>query len=716
VTGIALPPPTTVTIPVTRIPAATFAPACALGAGIDGAEKGTADSTFRPKILAAMRSLKLRPLTYRLRTELGIEAWHWNGRGRWSDHAHARGYWTGSADPKTGPVGIGWGYRLPHRGSTVDQANDDGYSRIDDGDLRTYWKSNPYLDRRFTGESNRLHPQWVLVDLGQVEPVNAIRLAWGRPFATQYRMEYGITTAGKPGDDLADTVEPEFRWLPFPGGAVTAGHGAEGLLRLCRVPIRARFVRLVMTASSGESAGAAGGGDIRDRVGYALREMSVGQIGSDGRFHDAVHHGAHHDTQSAIIASSCDPWHTAADRDERTEQPGFDRVWNSGLANGQPVLVPVGVLYDTPENAVAELRYLKARGLAFTRVELGEEPDGQYVLPEDYAALYCRFAQAIRTAFPKVALGGPSLQTDVNGWHTWPDAAGERRWMTRFLRYLQSHDHAQDFQFFSFEWYPFDDLRAPAAKDLAQHAALLDGIRADLLDAGVSPKIPWLISEYGWSPFASESEVDIPGALLNAEIPVRFLQQSGSGSIAYFYGYEPNTPILELPEEGGTWGNMTPFLAGNDGNILCRLPLFWSAALLTTAWAEDGPGAYRPHQLYRASVSGDDPLLAAYPVRRPDGRWSVLLLNKDTQRARTVQLRLAPEGGAATAIPGPLEIWQYGPAQYAWKSDGVKGHPIRNLPPEHRRLAATMGRNGAPTAITVPPFTLCVVRFAAPGT
>ena len=76
--------------------------------------------------------------------------------------------------------------RFPRRESTIDQARNEGYSRIDDGDPDTFWKSNPYLDKHFTGEENALHPQWVVVDLGETKKVNAIRISWDLPFAMEY--------------------------------------------------------------------------------------------------------------------------------------------------------------------------------------------------------------------------------------------------------------------------------------------------------------------------------------------------------------------------------------------------------------------------------------------------------------------------------------------------------------------------------------------------
>jgi hypothetical protein len=103
-------------------------------------------------------------VTYRQNTELMIEAWHWNARGTWSNAVRQEGYFTGSAEPTDEKILHSWAYPLPHRGATKGDGN--GSSRLTDDDLKSYWKSNPYLTKTYTGEDDALHPQWVMIDLG----------------------------------------------------------------------------------------------------------------------------------------------------------------------------------------------------------------------------------------------------------------------------------------------------------------------------------------------------------------------------------------------------------------------------------------------------------------------------------------------------------------------------------------------------------------------
>src|ERR1700687_1296528 len=151
-------------------------PRRALGAGVDAQPAGAVDLIYSAPTLNQMLSAGWGSVSYRLFTELSAQDWHWNPAGTWSDPA-GRGYFTG-ASGSAGQIATSYSYRLPHRGLTHDQGTDDDYSRLVDGGLATYWKSNPYLTAGFTGEADSLHPQWIVVDLAAVRAVSAARLVW----------------------------------------------------------------------------------------------------------------------------------------------------------------------------------------------------------------------------------------------------------------------------------------------------------------------------------------------------------------------------------------------------------------------------------------------------------------------------------------------------------------------------------------------------------
>lgn len=664
---------------------------------MDGQGAGEIPQTYRSENLAAMRSAAFGRLTYRLRTELAVEGWHWNDQGVWSDPEHHQGYWTSDPHPMH-PLLISYGYFLPRRGNTIDQAGNKGYSRLTDGDPRTFWKSNPYLDAAFTGEpATPLNAEWVLIDLGRPQPVDAIRIDWRDPYARRFEVQYW---SGAAKSSIEDAHAGSF--LAFPRGAIGDGHGGRETVRLADHPLTVRYLRLVLLESSGTAPPESK--DLRDRLGFAIAELYVGRLSDHGRLRDLIRHARSNRKQTVVTTSSTDPWHRAVDRDRDLQQPGIDLVMSSGLARGQPILMPVGVLYDTPDNAVAEIQYLSGRGYPVYGLELGEEPDGQLVSPEHYAALYLEFAAAIRRSGSSVLLGGPSLQSDTLGWKTVGDAQGNNAWIARFIRHLTDRRRLNELGFWSFEWYPFEDLCAPQSQQLSDAPKLMRNA-IDQLDAeGVPRSIPRILSEYGYSSYAGQAEVDMAGAVLNAEIPAQFLTLGGT--TAYVYGLEPGLPVRE-PNRCDTWGKLAMFRPRAPGQSPWRLPTYYAAELLVREWAQPTEEA---HTVYRTTVrtpAGEESAdVTAYAVRRPDGQWGVLVLNKNTRTEVEVKVVLDRDGRQYTWRDARQVLW-YSRKQYRWRAARHHGAPIRSEPPEQLQMPA------GTTYVLLPPTSITVIRGTA---
>src|SRR5438270_538324 len=191
----------------------SFDPDRALGSSVDVLSHNGIDHVYTPHILQESLSAGWGPITYRNNSELRMAAWHWTENGTWSDAAHRSGYFTGSTELKE-PTRYIRAYALPHRGFASSG------DRPVQGPNLTYWKSNPYLSSKFTGESDALHPQWVIVDLKAEKPVNAVRIVWASPYARTYQVEYWTGTEALDFDG-----GPKGEWKVFPSGALKYAQG-----------------------------------------------------------------------------------------------------------------------------------------------------------------------------------------------------------------------------------------------------------------------------------------------------------------------------------------------------------------------------------------------------------------------------------------------------------------------------------------------------------
>jgi len=260
------------------------------------------------------------------------------------------------------------------------------------------------------------------------------------------------------------------------------------------------------------------------------------------------------------------------------------------------------------------------------------------------------------------------------------------------------------FDFFSFEFYPFDNICADAAAQLLQTPKRLSEMMTSLRADGVSAAIPWLMTEYGYSVFAGRHEVDIQGALFNADTVGTFLTLGGSKP--YLYGYEPNYLQDELK---CSWGNLMMLQLNPNSDEMNHLSGYHAAQIITKEWMQP---TSETHGIFPVSVkqaeASSSPAVSVYAVRRPDKQWALLAINKHPTRTARLSVQFNfPGARPQVNFAGNVDVIQFSREQYLWHDDGPNGYPVRSLPPIHLTQEAS-------SFYELPPYSLTILRGKLP--
>src|SRR5580658_4921142 len=669
----------------------SFDPDSALGSSIDVLSHDGIDKVYSPHIIQESLSSGWGPISYRNHTELRMAAWHWTENGTWSDSVHKSGYFTGSTELNE-PLRYILPYALPHRGFSTSG------DRPIQGPTLTYWKSNPYLTSKFTGESDALHPQWVVVDLKSEKPVNAIRISWAAPYARTYRVEYWI------GKDALDFDRgPQGEWKTFPSGTLTSASGGTVTLKLVEAPVSAQYFRIWMTESS-NTCDEHGADDIRNCVGYAMKEVEVGSDGTNNEFTAAVGDASEHQKIS-YCTSSIDPWHSAGDVNATGgyQHSGFDLFFTSGLTNDLPAMIPVTMLYGTPDDAAAQIAYLEKRGYSIGYVELGEEPDGKHAMPEDYAALYIQWAAAIHKVDPQLKLGGPVFEGVNDDIRLWPDAQGRISWMGRFVDYLKTHGRISDLAFVSFEHYPFEPYDI-TWKTLYTEPQLMKHILQVWRDDGVPKEVPLMVTENHLAAGLTGPMTTIFAALWLADNVGSFFE--GGGAAFYHSPIQPQG----VQKTCLGWSSWSNFVSDETYEIKGYTSPYFAAHMINQEWVQHRSGMHRmvPSNTDIKDAEGNV-LVTSYAVYRPDGNWSLMLVNRDETTPHSVKVQFEDSVSKHNqSFSGPVTLVTFGSEQYVWINDGPNSHADPDQPPIATTLAA-----GPATVFTLPKASITVLRGKA---
>ena len=670
----------------------SFDPDSALGSSIDVLSRTDIDKVFTPHIVQESLSAGWGPVTYRNNTELRMAAWHWTENGTWSDAGHRSGYFTGSTELKE-PIKYILAYALPHRGFATSG------DRPVPGPNLTYWKSNPYLTSKFTGESDALHPQWVVVDLKAEKLVSAVRIVWASPYAMTYQVEYWTGT-----DALNFDAGPKGEWKTFPSGVLKNARGGTVTLKVSETPVPTQFVRILMTESS-NTCDDHGSEDVRNCVGYAIQQIAAGTIAADGSFVEAPKEQS--EPRTTYCVSSIDPWHSAEDaRDDGSYQhTGFDTFFTSGITNNLPAMIPVTLLYGTPDDAAAQIAYIERRDYTIGYVEMGEEPDGKHAMPEDYAALYIQWATAIHKVDPELKLGGPIFEGVNEDIRVWPDSQGRTSWMGRFVDYLKVHHRLFDLSFVSFEHYPFEPCTI-TWKTLYTEPRLMKHILQVWRDDGVPQDVPLMVTENHLAAQLTGPMTTIFAALWLADNVGSFFEGGG----AAFY----HSPIQPQGVQNTClgWSSWSNFVSDENYNIKGYTSPYYAAHMINLEWGQHRAGV---HRMFASSSNIKDDegnvLVTSYAVLRPDGNWSLMLVNRDENNPHIVRVTFEDSRNKREAFfSGPVRFVTFGSEQYVWINDGPNSHPDPDSPPVATTMPARLQ-----TTFTLPKASVSVLRGKVVG-
>jgi hypothetical protein len=216
------------------------------------------------------------------------------------------------------------------------------------------------------------------------------------------------------------------------------------------------------------------------------------------------------------------------------------------------------------------------------------------------------------------------------------------------------------------------------------------------------PDLPQFVTEVNLSWQTGETFVDIMGGLWFADYMGAFFTAGGSGS--YFFHYMPS-PLH--PGCNGSWGSFGLFQVDRDYEVKGYFAQYFASQLLTREWAQP---VDEPHRLFRVASDVRDSfgnlLVTAYALERPDGQWSLLMVNKDRENAHAVRIAFRDsEAEKQRFFAGQVERITFGVSEYEWHANGANGYADPDGPAAKSKVAGSVE-----TLYSLPKASITVLR------
>jgi hypothetical protein len=267
--------------------------------------------------------------------------------------------------------------------------------------------------------------------------------------------------------------------------------------------------------------------------------------------------------------------------------------------------------------------------------------------------------------------------------------------MARFVDYLKTHGRLADLSFVSFEHYPFEPC-AITWNTLYSEPQLMKHILQVWRDDGVPENVPLMVTENHLASQLTGPMTTIFAALWLADNVGSFFE--GGGAAFYHSPIQPQ----RIQNTCLGWASWSNFVSNENYDILGYTSPYFAAHMINLEWVQHRAGT---HLMFASASDIKDNegnvLVTSYTVKRPDGNWSVMLVNRDEATPHTVRVRF----GDRSAFSGPVVFTTFGSEQYVWINDGPNSHPDPDGPPVGTTISAT-----PETTFVLPKASVSVIR------
>ena len=193
------------------------------------------------------------------------------------------------------------------------------------------------------------------------------------------------------------------------------------------------------------------------------------------------------------------------------------------------------------------------------------------------------------------------------------------------------------------------------------------------------------------------------GAIWLADYAGAFLTDGGQAF--FYYQWE----ALPMYRGCGGWGTFGMFVTNEKYDVKQDSSQFFTAQILTQEWAQP---VDKKHLVFPATsdVKDDkgDKLVTAYSLRRPDGLWSVLLVNKDENNPHSVTVTFHNGSNHSDHyFAGTVKEVTFGADEYTWHVDGANGYADPDGP-----AVTSDQQGGKDTEYALPTASVTVLRGA----